>query len=64
MQLVVKLPLFPHTQKDECMKSAWLFTNILNLNTPHLAINADKAKAIGSDDLGSRSKELELVFYV
>ena len=53
-----KTAALPASQKDECMKSAWLFTNILNLNTPHLAINADKAKAIGSDDLGSRSKEL------
>jgi hypothetical protein len=57
-----KTAAIPSSQKDECVKNAWLFTNVLNLSSPHLSINDEKAKAFGSDNLQSRSKELGIGF--
>jgi hypothetical protein len=52
----------PSSQKDECVKSAWAMAHILNVDTPHLSINNEKAIAIGSDELASRSRWIGIGF--
>ena len=49
-----KTASLPKSSTDECLKSAWLFTNILDLEGPHLSFQG----TYGSDLQISRSQEI------
>lgn len=49
-----KTAALPTSAKDECLKSAWLYTNILDLEGPYLSFHGE----YGSDLQASRSQEI------
>lgn len=49
-----KTAALPVSAQDECLKSAWLYTNILDLEGPHLSFHGD----YGSDLQIARSQEI------